>query len=124
MHTREYLASLHTPSVRAPAEPGGAPAPAAVSRVRALRHWHPIRAVQVVAGMCEIAPIALLPDSWVQYRLLRPMRTAVHGTIVAGELAYHAGCAHIHLCCWCWCACCLALLLLLLLLLGCQGEKR
>lgn len=44
-----------------------------------------------VAEICEMSPLAYLPNSTVQNRILKPMRTATAGTILAGEVACKAG---------------------------------
>ena len=44
-----------------------------------------------VAEICELPPISMLPQSTVESHMLVPMRTAVKGTVIAGEIAYRNG---------------------------------
>lgn len=44
-----------------------------------------------VAMVVEVPPVAILPNSIVQHRLLRPFRCATAGTIMAGKLAKERG---------------------------------
>ena len=55
------------------------------------RYLETLNSSSVVAGLCEMPPLAILPNSTLHSKMLRPMRFAVQGTIMAGELALRHG---------------------------------